>query len=157
MASQHATTAGRPSKAGQPKWYPDCINGGKDMPIVSKSTKRKNAVHPQKAAKAANKFIQPHVDMVVLPDRESEMVPNFKNVFTPVISKQPGFVAVRLLTLRSAIAGEVPGDAQYRLLISFKTEKQRLAWVATDEHQEVWPSIANTLDGFKACVYSSRG
>jgi heme-degrading monooxygenase HmoA len=127
------------------------------MPIVSKTTKGKKAVPRQKAAKAANKFIQLHVDMVVLPGRESEMVSNFKKVFTPVISKQPGFVAVWLLKLRSALAGEVPGDAQYRLLISFKTEKQRLAWVATDEHQEVWPSIANTLDGFKAYVYSSRG
>ena len=85
------------------------------------------------------------------------MVSNFKNIFKPVISKQPGFVAVQLLKLHSAIVGEAPSDAPYRLQITFKTEELRLAWVATDEHQEVWPSIANTLGAFKAYLYTSRG
>jgi heme-degrading monooxygenase HmoA len=101
-------------------------------------------------------FVQLYVDMVVLPDRESELLSIFKNTFTPAISKQPGFVSVRLLKLRTAIVGEAPGDAPIRLVITFQTEEQRLAWVATDVHQEVWPRIANTLDRFKAYLYDGQ-
>ena len=56
---------------------------------------------------------------------------------------------VKLQKLRSAVIGQAPAGANYRLLIGFQTEEQRLAWVATAEHQRVWPSIEKTLTGFK--------
>ena len=90
-----------------------------------------------------------HCDLQVDPAREKEMVNNFHNTFEPVIRKQPGFADVKLLKLRNAVAGKAPTPANYKLLISFQTEEQRLAWVATAEHQKVWPTIEKTLTGFK--------
>jgi heme-degrading monooxygenase HmoA len=98
---------------------------------------------------AAHEPIQLHVDLDVTPGKEAEMTKNFKTVFRPVISKQPGFVDVKLMKMRSALKGTAPSNAPYRLVISFKTEEQRLTWVKTDDHQRVWPSIENTLRGAK--------
>ncbi len=100
-------------------------------------------------AQAAGKPIQLHVDLEVAPGREKEMETNFHTVFEPVISKQPGFVSVALLKLRKAVVGANPTPAGYLLVISFATEEQRLTWVATDDHQRVWPSIEKTLAGMK--------
>ena len=86
--------------------------------------------------------IELHVDLVVEPTKEKELVSTFHTVFEPTIRKQPGFVSVSLLRLR--------GDAiAYRLVISFETEEQRIAWVATDDHQRVWPKMENNLKGVK--------
>ncbi len=102
---------------------------------------------------AAGQPIQLHVDLEVNPARETDMVSAFHNTFEPVIRKQPGFVDVRLLKLRQAVVGEPPGKATYRLIISFRTEEQRLAWVASDDHQRVWPEIEKALVGFTAVLY----
>jgi len=96
--------------------------------------------------------IQLHVDLEVDPKREQEMAANFRNVFRPTIRKQPGFVDVKLLKLRQAIAGAAPAGMPYRLIISFQTEEQRLTWVKTDDHQRVWPEIEKTLKGAKYTV-----
>lgn len=93
--------------------------------------------------------IQLHVDLDVDPAREKEMLANYRDVFRPVIRKQPGFVDVKLLKMREALAGPPPKNAPYRLLISFATEELRKKWVATDEHQRVWPTIEKTLRGQK--------
>ena len=107
------------------------------------------------AAQTGSKPIQLHVDLNVDPAREKEMVNNYHQVFHPVITKQPGFVDVKLMKLRSALAGQPPANASYRLLISFQTEEQRKTWVATAAHQKVWPSIEQTLKGnkFGAVLY----
>jgi heme-degrading monooxygenase HmoA len=98
--------------------------------------------------------IQLQVDLDVDPAKEADVVKNFKTVFLPVISKQPGFVDVKMLKLRSTPKGDAP-KTRYRLLISFETEEQRLKWVATDDHQRVWPSIEKNLTGkkFSAVLY----
>lgn len=101
------------------------------------------------AAQAAPGPIQLHVDLEVDPSKEKALVENFRKVFHPVISRQPGFVDVKLLELRQAVAGPAPSNMNYRLLISFQTEKQRQAWVRTDEHQRAWPSIEENLRGVK--------
>ena len=101
--------------------------------------------------------IQLHVDLDVDPAKENEMVANFRKIFRPVITKQPGFVSVRLLKLRAPLKGPAPANAGYRLVISFQTEEQRQAWVATPDHQKVWPSIENNLRGekFTAILYDT--
>jgi hypothetical protein len=106
-------------------------------------------------AQAQSKAIQLHVDLDVDPAREKEMVSNYHKTFHPVITKQPGFVDVKLMKLRKVAAGTGPSNAPYRLLISFETEEHRLKWVATDEHQRVWPTIEKTLRGnkFSAVLY----
>jgi heme-degrading monooxygenase HmoA len=98
-------------------------------------------------------FVQLHVDMVVLAGKESELESVFEKVFKPVISRQPGFVSVRLLRFRAPIVGDAPSDAQYRLVISFGTEEQRLAWVGSDDHQRVWPAFASPMERFKAYLF----
>ena len=96
--------------------------------------------------------IQLHVDLEVDPAKEKEMLSTYANVFRPAISKQPGFVEVKLLKLRSALAGQAPAGATHRLIISFQTEDQRLKWVATDVHQKVWPQMEKTLKSTKYSV-----
>jgi heme-degrading monooxygenase HmoA len=89
--------------------------------------------------------IELHVDLAVNPAKEREMLDNFHNVFRPAASKQPGYIAVKLLKLRSSLAGAPPQDANYRFVLIFENEELRQQWVATPTHQEVWPTIANTL------------
>ena len=95
------------------------------------------------------------VDLEVDPAKEKTLLNNFRNTFRPAIQKQPGFVDVKLLHLTKEAAGKAPAGCNYRLLISFETEAQRLAWVATDIHQKVWPTIESCLKGqkFIALVY----
>ena len=106
------------------------------------------------ASGAANP-IQLHVDLDVDPSKEKDVVASFRKVFRPAISKQPGFVSVRLLKLRKVMAGTALSNAPYRLVISFQTEEQRQNWAASEDHQRVWPAIESTLHGtkFSAVLY----
>jgi antibiotic biosynthesis monooxygenase (ABM) superfamily enzyme len=99
------------------------------------------------AARAASKDrpIQLHVDLSVDPGQEREMLHNFHTVFRPAARKQPGFVDVKMLKLRSPLAGAAPAGANYRFELTFAREEQRQAWVATATHQQVWPTIEKTL------------
>jgi len=85
--------------------------------------------------------IQLHVDLEVDPAREADLVKTYKEVFRPTISRQPGFVEVALLKARK--------NGAWRLLISFAAEEQRLTWVASDDHQVVWPQMEANLTGSK--------
>lgn len=120
------------------------------MPLMHRRTCLKGlwATLALPVAAAANP-IQLHVDLDVDPAKEKELAPNFRKVFRPAISKQPGFVSVRLLKLRQALAGAPPANAPYRLVISFQSEEQRQTWVASEDHKRAWPSIENTLRGAK--------
>ena len=89
--------------------------------------------------------IQLHVDLSVDPGKEKEMLHNFHTVFRPAASKQPGFIDVKMLKLRSALAGAAPAGVNYRFELTFESEEQRQAWVATSTHQQVWPTIERTL------------
>jgi antibiotic biosynthesis monooxygenase (ABM) superfamily enzyme len=103
--------------------------------------------------------IQLHVDLDVDPAREQEMLASYRSKFHPAIVKQPGFVEVKLLKLESALAGQAPPNTAYRLIISFRSEEQRKAWVATSTHQQVWPTIERTLRGskFSAVLFDVAG
>ena len=100
-------------------------------------------------AAAASNPIQLHVDLEVDPAKEKDLVANFQKTFQPTIRKQPGFVEVKLLKFRKAMAGAGPAKSTYRLLISFQTEEQRVTWVASDDHQKAWPTIERNLTGAK--------
>ena len=89
--------------------------------------------------------IQLHVDLSVDPAKEKEMLHNFHTTFRPAAAKQPGFVDVRMLKMRSTLAGSAPAGTNYRFELIFESEEQRKAWVATDTHQHVWPTIEKTL------------
>ena len=99
--------------------------------------------------------IQLHCDLYLDAKRETEMLDNYRKVFRPTISRQPGFVSVTLLKLRKENQGKAPKGASYRLIISFQTEEQRLKWVDSPDHQKAWPTVENTLLGekFTALLY----
>jgi heme-degrading monooxygenase HmoA len=96
-----------------------------------------------------------HCDLVLDPAKEKELLSNYRKIFKPTISKQPGFVSVSLLKLRTEKQGKAPAGCPYRLVISFQTEEQRLTWVASDAHQKAFGTIEACLKGekFNALLY----
>ena len=117
----------------------DCLKVIGVAPVAAIGLQAADAGHP----------IELLLDLEVDPAKEKEMLANYKNTFRPAITKQPGFVDVKLMKLRTEMAGKAPPNCSYRLLISFQNEDQRKAWVATPLHQKVWPTIENTLKGAK--------
>lgn len=89
--------------------------------------------------------IQLHLDLSVDPAKEQEMLHNFKTIFRPAARKQPGYIDVQMLKLRSAIQGRAPEGANYRFVLIFESEELRQKWIATAVHQRVWPTVENTL------------
>lgn len=87
--------------------------------------------------------VQLHVELEVIAGKEKEIEQAFLERFSSVIRRHPGFVEVKLLKFAKALEGKPA--APYRLVISFETEEDRLRWVASPQHQHVWPSIGNTL------------
>ena len=96
------------------------------------------------AADAAHP-IQLHVDLAVDPAKEKEMLKNFETIFRPAASKQPGYIDVKMLKVRTALMGKAPAGVNYRFALTFQSEEMRQKWVASDVHQKVWPTIENTL------------
>jgi len=89
--------------------------------------------------------IQLHVDLTVDPTREKEMLKNFETIFRPTASKHPGYIDVKMLKLRSTLAGKAPAGVNYRFALTYQSEELRQKWIASDVHQKVWPTIENTL------------
>jgi hypothetical protein len=89
--------------------------------------------------------IQLHLDMAVDPAKEKEMLHNFKTIFRPEAVKHPGYIDVKLLKLRTALRGSGPAGVNYRFSLTYQSEELRQKWVASAEHQRVWPTIENML------------
>jgi hypothetical protein len=89
--------------------------------------------------------IQLHVDLAVDPAREQEMLSNFRTIFRPVAARQPGYINVEMLKLRSAIQGSAPANVNYRFVLTYASEELRQKWVASEAHRKAWPSIEKTL------------
>lgn len=85
-----------------------------------------------------------YVDLAVDPAREQEMLKNFRTIFRPAAAKQPGYIDVKMLRLRTAIQGAAPA-ANYRFMLTYESEELRQKWVASAVHQKVWPTVENTL------------
>jgi hypothetical protein len=96
-------------------------------------------------AAGAGHAIQLHVDLAVDPAKEKEMLHNFLTIFRPEAAKHPGYVSVKMLKLSKAIQGSAPSGINYRFVLSYQSEELRQKWVASPEHQKVWPTIENTL------------
>ena len=89
--------------------------------------------------------IQLHVDLAVDPKREQEMLTNFENIFRPTAQRQPGFIDLKMLKLNSAIRGPAPAGGKYRFVLTFESEELRQKWIASKDHDRVWPEIEKTL------------
>ena len=86
-----------------------------------------------------------YCDLEVAPAKEQEMLHNFQTVFRPEAAKHMGYVDVKMLKLRAAIQGSAPAGVNYRFSLTYQSEELRKKWVASPEHQKVWPTIENTL------------
>jgi len=89
--------------------------------------------------------VQLHVDLAVDPAKEKEMLHNFETIFRPEAAKHPGYIDVKMLKLRTALQGSGPAGVNYRFSLTYQSEELRQKWVATAEHQRVWPTLENTL------------
>ena len=103
------------------------------------------------AAEAADaaRPIQLHVDLSVDPAKEKEMLKNFETIFRPAASKQPGYIDVKIVKLRSALQGSAPPGMNYRFQLTYESEEARQKWINSDIHKKVWPTIENTLTNKK--------
>jgi heme-degrading monooxygenase HmoA len=89
--------------------------------------------------------IQLHVDLSVDAAKEQEMLHNFKQIFLPAAKKQPGYIDVKMLKLRSVLQGNMPAKVNYRFVLTYASEEQRKQWVETATHKRVWPTVENQL------------
>jgi heme-degrading monooxygenase HmoA len=85
------------------------------------------------------------VDLSVDPAKEKEMLKNFETIFRPAASKQPGYIDMKMLKLRSTPMGKAPAGVNYRFVLTLQSEELWQKWVASDVHQTVWPRIENML------------
>jgi len=97
------------------------------------------------AAQEGHRAIELHVDLQVDPEKEKQMLEIFHGRFHAAAAKQPGFIDVKMLKLRSALQGSASPNANYRFVLRFQREEQRQAWIATPIHRELWPKIEQTL------------
>ena len=96
-------------------------------------------------AAAPGRAIQLHLDLAVDPAREKEMLHNFETIFRPEAVRHQGYIDVKMLKLRTALQGSAPAGLNYRFSLTYRSEELRQKWVASPEHQRVWPTIENTL------------
>ena len=96
-------------------------------------------------ARAQAKHIRLYVEMDVPPAREREMLDAFHNTFVPEAVKHEGYIRVRMLKRRSIVQGAAPVAHNYRFELEFESEELRQKWIASPEHQRVWPPVEATM------------
>jgi len=96
-------------------------------------------------AAAQTKHIRLYVEMDVPAAREQEMLRIFHETFVPEAVKHEGYIRVKLLKRRTVIQGSVPPPHNYRFELEFESEELRQKWIASAEHQRVWPPVEKTM------------
>jgi heme-degrading monooxygenase HmoA len=89
--------------------------------------------------------IQLHADLAVDPAKEQEMLEFFEQKFRPAAARQPGYIDLKMLKLKSALRGAAPPGANYQFVLTFTSEALRQKWVATELHKQLWPIIEGSL------------
>ena len=89
--------------------------------------------------------IQLHADLAIDPAREADAIRYFETVYRPTAATFDGYIDLKLLKLQAALVGSAPPGVNYRFSITFASEAQRLHWVASDAHQDVWGTLETFL------------
>ena len=89
--------------------------------------------------------VELHIWMTAKDGHAGALEKTFAEEFYPAVSSMPGF--------RSALLMRKPSTDEFTVRLSFDTEEQRTAWVASDEHQRAWPALEShsrktDYDGF---------
>jgi heme-degrading monooxygenase HmoA len=90
-------------------------------------------------------MIHLHLDLMVDPAKEAEMLRYFANVFRPAAAKFAGYIDVNMLKLRAALTGRAPSGVNYRFCLVYQSEELRQKWVTSDVHAEVWGGMERTF------------
>jgi antibiotic biosynthesis monooxygenase (ABM) superfamily enzyme len=96
-------------------------------------------------ASAQTKHIRLYVEMDIAPGKEKEMLDIFHNTFVPEATKHEGYIRVKMLKRRTIIQGTAPSNHNYRFELEFESEELRQKWIASAEHQRVWPPVEKTM------------
>src|SRR6185436_15251574 len=96
-------------------------------------------------AQAQTKHIRLYVEMDVAAAREKEMLDIFHNTFVPEAVKHEGYIRVKMLKRRTIIQGTAPANHNYRFELEFESEALRQKWIASAEHQRVWPQVEKAI------------
>jgi hypothetical protein len=94
---------------------------------------------------AQTKHIRLYVEMDVPAAREKEMLDTFHNIFVPEAVKHEGYIRVKMLKRRAIIQGTAPANHNYRFELEFESEELRQKWIASAEHQRVWPQVEKAI------------
>jgi antibiotic biosynthesis monooxygenase (ABM) superfamily enzyme len=113
--------------------------------VTQAQTKADAKASAAKPGAAKGRPIQLHLDLLVDPKREQEMLTIFEKTFRPTAARQPGYIDLKMLKLSSAIRGEAPKGGKYRFVLTFESEALRQKWIASKDHERVWPEIEKTL------------
>jgi len=99
--------------------------------------------------------VQLHCDLTVDPTRAAEAEHYFETVYRPAAMGFEGYVDLQLLKLQSVLAGQAPAGLNYRFAITYESEELRMAWVRSDVHQVVWPTLQAylTSDNFDFLLF----
>jgi heme-degrading monooxygenase HmoA len=89
--------------------------------------------------------IQLHADLAVDPAKEQEMLEFFEQKFRPAATRQPGYIDLKMLKLKSTLRGAAPPGTNYQFVLTFSSEALRQKWVATELHKQLWPIIEGSL------------
>jgi hypothetical protein len=89
--------------------------------------------------------IQLHADLAVDPAKEQEMLEFFEQKFRPAAARQPGYIDLKMLKLKSTLRGAAPPGTNYQFVLTFSSEALRQKWVATELHKQLWPIIEGSL------------
>ncbi len=99
--------------------------------------------------------VQLHIDLVIEPARAAEAEHYFETVYRPAAAQFEGYVDLQLLRLQTVLGGRAPAGMNYRFSITYESEDLRMAWVRSDVHQDVWPTLQTftTSDQFDLLLF----
>ena len=87
------------------------------------------------------------VTLKVSPDRQAELVTFFRDEYRPAMSRQPGFLAARLLKVAGA-------DDELQIELEFEGEEQAAAWRASPDHVRLSPRLKSFTPSLAVKVLS---
>lgn len=103
-------------------------------------------------------MIQFRISFEVEITRASEFEKMVHDMYGPALTRQPGFVAWRLLTpypSENAAGGEE--TAQLDLEFEFDTEQNRLIWAASSDHAPAWSAAVAMSRSYQAHGFDVLG
>jgi hypothetical protein len=99
------------------------------------------------AAAEPSRPIVLYCDLAIDKAREQEMLDAFHQHFKPVARRHRGYIDLKMLKLRRVVqGGPAPAsNINYRFQLTYESEELRQKWIASADHQKVWPLIENTV------------